>query len=73
VRTKSETVRKLSRLGFSLLSTQFRSSKQDAETVRQQRSRIVQVLNVPRGYASDLHSLRPCWTNFLSILREYSP
>ena len=23
----------------------------------------------PRGYASDLHSLRPCWTNFLSILR----
>ena len=24
----------------------------------------------PRGYASDLHSLRPCWTTFLSILRE---
>ena len=23
----------------------------------------------PRGYASGLHSLRPCWTNFLSILR----
>ena len=23
----------------------------------------------PRGYASDLHSLRPCWTNFLSILQ----
>ena len=23
----------------------------------------------PRGYASALHSLRPCWTNFLSILR----
>jgi hypothetical protein len=22
----------------------------------------------PRGYASDLHSLRPCWTDFLSIL-----
>ena len=22
----------------------------------------------PRGYASALHSLRPCWTNFLSIL-----
>jgi hypothetical protein len=22
----------------------------------------------PRGYASGLHSLRPCWTNFLSIL-----
>jgi len=26
----------------------------------------------PRGYASGLHSLRPCWTAFLSILREYS-
>jgi hypothetical protein len=24
----------------------------------------------PRGYASALHSLRPCWTAFLSILRE---
>ena len=23
----------------------------------------------PSGYASVLHSLRPCWTNFLSILR----
>jgi len=23
-----------------------------------------------RGYASGLHSLRPCWTNFLSILRD---
>ncbi|MEO6111494.1 MAG: hypothetical protein ABIQ24_06665, partial [Nitrospiraceae bacterium] len=22
----------------------------------------------PRGYASVLHSLRPCWTTFLSIL-----
>ncbi len=22
----------------------------------------------PREYASALHSLRPCWTNFLSIL-----
>ena len=22
----------------------------------------------PRGYASALHSLRPCWTAFLSIL-----
>ena len=26
----------------------------------------------PGGYASDLHSLRPCWTVFLSILRECS-
>jgi hypothetical protein len=24
----------------------------------------------PRGYASALHSLRPCWTALLSILRE---
>jgi hypothetical protein len=22
----------------------------------------------PKGYASGLHSLRPCWTDFLSIL-----
>ena len=27
----------------------------------------------PRGYASALHSLRPCRTAFLSILRECSP
>jgi len=27
----------------------------------------------PRGYASGLHSLRPCWTAILSILRECSP
>ena len=27
----------------------------------------------PRGYASALRSLRPCWTAFLSILREHSP
>ena len=26
----------------------------------------------PSGYASVLHSLRPCWTAFLSILRERS-
>ncbi len=25
----------------------------------------------PRGYASALHSLRPCWTDFLSILRDH--
>ena len=24
----------------------------------------------PRGYASALHSLRPCWTVILSLLRE---
>ena len=27
----------------------------------------------PRGYASALHSLRPCWTAFLSILRRCFP
>jgi hypothetical protein len=43
-------------------------SWQDAEKARQLRSRIVQTLNVPQGYASGLHSLRPCWTAFLSIL-----
>jgi len=26
----------------------------------------------PRGYASGLHSLRPCWTAFLSILQGCS-
>ena len=24
----------------------------------------------PRGYASGLHSLRPCWTAFLSIVQD---
>ena len=37
----------------------------------QRRSRVIQILNVPQGYASDFHSLRPCWANVLSILREY--
>jgi hypothetical protein len=27
----------------------------------------------PRGYASAFHSLRPCWTDCLSILEEYAP
>ena len=27
----------------------------------------------PRGYDSALHSLRPCWTNFLSILQGVLP
>jgi len=27
----------------------------------------------PRGYASALHSLRPCWTNCLSILQKCFP
>jgi hypothetical protein len=46
---------------------------QDAEKVRQRRSHIVQTLNVPQGYASGLHSLRPCWTAFLSILQKCHP
>jgi hypothetical protein len=32
---------------------------------------IVQTLNVPQGYDSGLHSLRPCWPAFLSILRLF--
>ena len=32
--------------------------------------RVIQILNVPQGYASDLHSLRPCWANVLSIRRN---
>ena len=55
-----------------ILSVSPSTSEQDAEKGRQHRSRIVQTLNVPQGYASDLHSLRPCWTAFLIILREYS-
>jgi hypothetical protein len=39
----------------------------DGEKGRQLRSRIAQTLNVPSGYASGLHSLRPCWTTFLTI------
>jgi hypothetical protein len=27
----------------------------------------------PSGYAPDLHSLRPCWTVFLSILQTIHP
>jgi hypothetical protein len=43
--------------------------KQDAEKVRQRRSRFAQKLNVPKRTPSPLCSLRPCWTIFLSILR----
>jgi len=42
---------------------------QDAEKVRQRRSRFAQKLNVPKRTPSPLRSLRPCWTAFLSILR----
>jgi hypothetical protein len=44
------------------------NSSKDAETGLQLRSHIVQTLHVPQGYASALHSLRPCWTACLSIL-----
>ena len=40
----------------------------EAENRYQRRSRIVHVLNVPLGYALDLHSLRPCWMTLLSLL-----
>ena len=66
--------------------------EQDAEKVRQRRSRLEQVLNgdptasltrrcaqtwcslfvapcAPEGTPLGLHSLRPCWTAFLSILQ----
>jgi len=46
---------------------------QDVEKVRQHRSRIVQTLKVPQGYASGFPSLRPRWTAMLSIPRETSP
>ncbi len=52
------------------MTPSFVAPQQDAEKSRQLRSRIVQTLNVPSGYASALHSLRPCWTVFLSILWE---
>jgi hypothetical protein len=32
-------------------------------------SRIIQTLNVPHGYDSGLHSLRPRWTAILNILQ----
>jgi len=38
-----------------------------------QRSRFAQKLNVPKRTPSPLRSLRPCWTAFLSILRECAP
>ncbi len=46
------------------------SFRQDAEKVRQRRSRFAQRLHVPNEYASPLRSLRPCWTAMLSILRD---
>ena len=56
--------------GWVGLIGRFQMSSQDAENVRQRRSRIVQSLNVPYGYASGLRSLRLCWTIVLSILQE---
>jgi hypothetical protein len=46
-------------------------SEQDAEKVCQLRSRIVQgPQRTPEGTPPALHSLRPCWTAFLSILLD---
>ena len=43
---------------------------QDAEKVRQLRSRLESILNVAlRLRFRCFHRLRPCWTAFLSILR----
>jgi hypothetical protein len=43
---------------------------QDAEKVRQLRSRLTEILNVPpEGTPPVSIRLRPCWTDFLSILR----
>ena len=43
--------------------------QQDAEKVRQRRSRIAQRLTVRQEYDSPHRSLRPCWTAFVRILR----
>jgi hypothetical protein len=44
---------------------------QDAEKVRQQRSRLIEILNVPqKGTPPVSTRLRPCWTAFLSILSD---
>ena len=64
-----------------------RGMQQDAEKVRQRRSRLLEILNVPhsgnelswqlgdgrvrKGTPPVSTRLRPCWTGFLSILREY--
>ncbi|MEP6890261.1 MAG: hypothetical protein ABI955_06140, partial [Nitrospirota bacterium] len=43
--------------------------QQDAEKVPQLRSRLIELLNVPRGYASGFESPAALLENFLSILR----
>jgi hypothetical protein len=44
---------------------------QDAEKARQRRSRLESILNVAqRLRLRCFHQLRPCWTTFLSILRD---
>jgi len=46
-------------------------NQQDAEKVRQDRSRLIEILNVPsEGTPPGSIRLRPCWTAFLSILQE---
>ena len=60
--------------GWLRLTGRFQMSEQDAEKVRQRRSCIVQgPQRTPEGTPPALHSLRPCWTVFLSILREVLP
>jgi len=50
-----------------------RVSWQDAEKVRQLRSHLESILNVAqRLRLRCFHRLRPCWTNFLSILLKAS-
>ncbi len=44
-------------------------ARRDAPFPRR-RSRFAQKLNVPKRTPSLLRSLRPCWTAFLSILRN---
>jgi hypothetical protein len=52
-------------------------SSAGAEKARQLRSQLIEILNVPlEGTIPVSFRLRPCWTNFLSILQgrcSYSP
>jgi hypothetical protein len=46
----------------------FFYASQDAEKVRQRRSRVAQTLNVPQRVRFGPSLAGPCWTVFLSIL-----
>jgi hypothetical protein len=56
----------------SMCRESARSHQQDVEKGPQLCSRIVLSLNVPLGYASASHSLRPRWIAFLNILYRSS-